>query len=182
VKLGTTASQKKPFFSLRRAKSEISALDEDDLHPDQVRKIARKLSVTEQDVIDMHQRMGGASLNSPLRNGSESKWQDLLPNDAASQECTLAEREEAGNRLEALRHALGVLNPRKRRIFEARRLADDPMTLEGLSDEFDISRQPVRQIVLQVFEKVQVAAKVRIAKAGRDQSHMLRCTDHAPAN
>lgn len=165
VKMGTTANQKKLFFNLRRAKSQISALEEGDLRPDQVKKIAKRLGVTERDVIDMNRRMAGdASLNSPLREESEGEWQDWLVDDAASAENTLVEREEAGNRLDALQDALSVLNPRERRIFEARRLADDPMTLEALSSEFGISRERVRQIEVRAFEKVQAAVKARVAK------------------
>jgi RNA polymerase sigma-32 factor len=165
VKMGTTASQKKLFFNLRRAKSQISALDDGDMRPDQVKTIARKLGVSEKDVIDMNRRMSGdASLNSPLREQSEGEWQDWLVDGAASQEHTLAEREETGNRLAVLRNALGVLNPRERRIFEARRLADEPMTLEALSNEFDISRERVRQIEVRAFEKIQSAVKAGIAK------------------
>ncbi len=166
VKMGTTANQKKLFFNLRRAKSQISALDEGDLRPDQVKTIARKLGVTEQDVVEMNRRMGGdASLNSPLRDQNEGEWQDWLVDGAASQESTLVESEEAGNRLDALRAALVVLNPRERRIFEARRLADDPVTLEALSDEFGISRERVRQIEVRAFEKVQSAVKARLARS-----------------
>jgi RNA polymerase sigma-32 factor len=166
VKMGTTANQKKLFFNLRRAKSQISALDEGDLRPDQVKTIARRLGVTEQDVVDMNRRMAGdASLNSPLRDQSEGEWQDWLVDNAASQESTLAENEEAGNRLDALRDALGVLNPRERRIFEARRLADDPITLEALSEEFGISRERVRQIEVRAFEKVRSAVKAKVAMA-----------------
>jgi RNA polymerase sigma-32 factor len=165
VKMGTTASQKKLFFNLRRAKSQISALEEGDLRPDQVQKIARKLGVTEQDVIEMNRRMAGdASLNSPLREESEGEWQDWLVDEAASQENSLLEREEAGNRLDALKDALSVLNPRERRIFEARRLTDDPMTLEALSEEFGISRERVRQIEVRAFEKIQAAVRTRVAK------------------
>jgi RNA polymerase sigma-32 factor len=165
VKMGTTASQKKLFFNLRRAKSQISALDDGDMRPDQVKTIARRLGVSEKDVIDMNRRMSGdASLNSPLREQSEGEWQDWLVDGAASQEHTLAEREETGNRLAVLRNALGVLNPRERRIFEARRLADEPMTLEALSNEFDISRERVRQIEVRAFEKIQSAVKAGIAK------------------
>jgi RNA polymerase sigma-32 factor len=160
VKMGTTASQKKLFFNLRRAKSEISALDEGDLRPDQVKKIAKRLGVSEQDVVDMNRRMAGdASLNSPLGDKSEGEWQDWLVDDAVSQESALAERDEAGNRLDALQDALGLLNERERRIFEARRLADDPMTLEALSGEFGISRERVRQIEVRAFEKVQSSVK-----------------------
>ncbi len=165
VKMGTTASQKKLFFNLRRAKSQISALDDGDMRPDQVKTIARRLGVSEKDVIDMNRRMSGdASLNSPLREPSEGEWQDWLVDDAASQERTLVEHEETGNRLAALGEALGVLNPRERRIFEARRLAEEPMTLEALSDEFDISRERVRQIEVRAFEKIQSAVKAGVAK------------------
>ena len=165
VKMGTTASQKKLFFNLRKAKSQISALDEGDMRPDQVEKIATRLGVTQQDVVDMNRRMSGdASLNAPLREEGEGEWQDWLVDDAASQENSLVDREETSNRLGALRQALGVLNDRERRIFEARRLADEPITLEELSSEFDISRERVRQIEVRAFEKVQAAVKARVAK------------------
>src|SRR6056297_2175443 len=137
VKMGTTANQKKLFFNLRKAKSRISALEEGDLRPEQVKEIATRLGVTEQDVIDMNRRLGGdASLNAPLREEGEGEWQDWLVDDSASQESILANEEEGENRLRALREALGVLNARERRIFEARRLSDDPITLEDLSTEF----------------------------------------------
>ena len=165
VKMGTTASQKKLFFNLRKAKSQISALDEGDLRPDQVDIIATRLGVSKQDVIDMNRRMSGdASLNAPLREEGEGEWQDWLVDDGASQENLLVDREEADNRHVALHQALGVLNDRERRIFEARRLADDPITLEQLSDEFDISRERVRQIEVRAFEKVQAAVKAGVAK------------------
>jgi RNA polymerase sigma-32 factor len=162
VKMGTTAKQKKLFFNLRRAKRQISAFDEGDLQPDQVEKIAERLGVVGRDVIDMNRRIAGdASLNSPMREESEGEWQDWLVDEAASQEVDLIEREEARNRLDALQTALGVLNPRERRIFAARRLADDPMTLGELSDELRVSRERVRQIELRAFEKVQSAVKAR---------------------
>jgi RNA polymerase sigma-32 factor len=165
VKMGTTASQKKLFFNLRKAKSQISALEEGDLHPDQVAVIATKLGVPAQDVIDMNRRMSGdASLNAPLREEGEGEWQDWLVDESSSQEHSLVDREESRNRLAALQHALGVLNDRERRIFQARRLADDPMTLEALSDEFNISRERVRQIEVRAFEKVQAAVKADVAK------------------
>jgi RNA polymerase sigma-32 factor len=165
VKMGTTASQKKLFFNLRKAKSQISALEEGDLRPDQVEKIATRLGVTEKDVIDMNRRMSGdASLNAPLREEGEGEWQDWLVDDSASQENLLVDRQETDNRLGALRLALGVLNDRERRIFEARRLAEDPVTLEELSGEFDISRERVRQIEVRAFEKVQAAVKAGVAK------------------
>jgi RNA polymerase sigma-32 factor len=165
VKMGTTANQKKLFFNLRRAKSRISALDEGDLRPDQVKQIAVKLGVTEQDVVDMNRRLGGdASLNAPLREQGEGEWQDWLVDDEDNQEHKLVEAEEASNRHDALTDALGVLNPRERRIFEARRLAEDPMTLEDLSAEFGVSRERVRQIEVRAFEKVQNAVKAAYAK------------------
>src|SRR6266851_2699270 len=165
VKMGTTANQKKLFFNLRKAKSRISALDEGDLRPDQVKLIAKRLGVGEQDVIDMNRRLGGdASLNTPIReDGDSGEWQDWLVSDAPSQEATLAETEELDNRRKALGEALNVLNDRERRIFEARRLSEDPITLEQLAEEFGVSRERVRQIEVRAFEKVQNAVKHRIA-------------------
>ena len=166
VKMGTTASQKKLFFNLRKAKSRISALDEGDMRDDQVEIIATRLGVAKQEVIDMNRRLSGdASLNAPLREEGEGEWQDWLVDDSASQENMLAEREESDARMTALRNALTVLNPRERRIFEARRLADDPITLEDLSTEFGVSRERVRQIEVRAFEKVQAAVKAGVARA-----------------
>ena len=165
VKMGTTASQKKLFFNLRKAKSQISALEDGDLRPDQVEIIATRLGVSHQDVVDMNRRMSGdASLNAPLREEGEGEWQDWLVDQSASQESLLADQEEKDNRLGALQSALTVLNDRERRIFEARRLSDDPITLEDLSDEFDISRERVRQIEVRAFEKVQAAVKTGVAR------------------
>ena len=165
VKMGTTANQKKLFFNLRKAKGRISALDEGDLRPDQVKQIATKLGVTEQDVVDMNRRLGGdASLNAPLREEGEGEWQDWLVDDSASQESVLAADAGGQNRLAALRDGLSVLNPRERRIFEARRLSDDPITLEDLSSEFGVSRERVRQIEVRAFEKVQDAVKKNLAR------------------
>jgi RNA polymerase sigma-32 factor len=165
VKMGTTANQKKLFFNLRKAKSRISALDEGDMRPDQVKLIAKRLGVTEQDVIDMNRRLGGdASLNAPIReDGDSGEWMDWLVDDSVSQESRLADSEQAENRHKALGEALTVLNDRERRIFEARRLADDPITLEELADEFGVSRERVRQIEVRAFEKVQKAVRSRIA-------------------
>jgi RNA polymerase sigma-32 factor len=165
VKMGTTANQKKLFFNLRKAKSKISALEEGDLRPDQVKLIAKRLGVTEQDVVDMNRRLGGdVSLNAPIReDGDSGEWQDWLVDDVSDQETRLAESEESDNRRKALGDALSVLNDRERRIFEARRLADDPITLEDLAAEFGVSRERVRQIEVRAFEKVQRAVKSRIA-------------------
>ncbi len=166
VKMGTTANQKKLFFNLRKAKSKISALEEGDLKPDQVKTIATQLGVTEQDVVDMNRRLGGdASLNASIRDDGESgEWMDWLVDDAPSQERILEDTEESGNRHQALISALDVLNDRERRIFEARRLADDPITLEDLATEFGVSRERVRQIEVRAFEKVQKAVKSSIAE------------------
>jgi len=165
VKMGTTANQKKLFFNLRKAKSKISALEEGDMRPDQVKLIAKRLGVGEQDVIDMNRRLGGdTSLNTPIReDGDSGEWQDWLVSDAPSQERVLADNEELDNRRKALGEALTVLNDRERRIFEARRLSDDPITLEELAEEFGVSRERVRQIEVRAFEKVQNAVKNRIA-------------------
>ena len=165
VKMGTTANQKKLFFNLRKAKSQISALEEGDLRPDQVKIIAKRLGVTEQDVVDMNRRLGGdVSLNAPIReDGDSGEWQDWLVDDSSDQETVLAESEESDNRRKALGDALSVLNERERRIFEARRLADEPMTLEDLAAEFGVSRERVRQIEVRAFEKVQKAVKNRVA-------------------
>jgi RNA polymerase sigma-32 factor len=164
VKMGTTAAQKRLFFNLRKAKSRISALEEGDLKPDQLKQIASTLGVTEKEVIDMNRRLSGdASLNSPIRTDSESgEWQDWLVDESESQEAVLAESEEFDNRREALKSALTVLNDRERRIFEARRLADDPITLEELATEFGVSRERVRQIEVRAFEKIQQAVTSRI--------------------
>jgi RNA polymerase sigma-32 factor len=165
VKMGTTANQKKLFFNLRKAKSKISALEEGDLRPDQVKLIAKRLGVTEQDVVDMNRRLGGdVSLNAPIRDdGDSGEWQDWLVDDVSDQEAGLVEDEETDNRRKALGEALSVLNDRERRIFEARRLADDAITLEELAAEFGVSRERVRQIEVRAFEKVQRAVKNRIA-------------------
>src|SRR3982751_4763853 len=165
VKMGATANQKKLFFNLRKAKSKISALEEGDLRPDQVKLIAKRLGVPEQDVIDMNRRLGGgASLNAPIReDGDAGEWMDWLVDDTVSQESRMVAEEQADNRHRALRDAMSVLNDRERRIFEARRLADDPITLEELAEEFGVSRERVRQIEVRAFEKVQKAVKNRVA-------------------
>jgi RNA polymerase sigma-32 factor len=165
VKMGTTANQKKLFFNLRKAKSKISALEEGDLRPEQVQIIAKRLGVTEQDVVEMNRRLGGdVSLNAPIReDGDSGEWQDWLVDESSSQEARLVASEESDNRRQALGEALGVLNERERRIFEARRLVDEPITLEELADEFGVSRERVRQIEVRAFEKVQKAVKSRVA-------------------
>ncbi|KAA5595497.1 RNA polymerase sigma factor RpoH [Blastochloris sulfoviridis] len=165
VKMGTTAAQKKLFFNLRKAKSRISALEDGDLKPDQVKLIAKRLGVEEREVIEMNRRLAGdASLNAPLRDDGEggSEWQDWLVDESANQEALLVESEEMDSRRAALKSAMDVLNPRERRIFEARRLSDDPITLEELAEEFGVSRERVRQIEVRAFEKVQEAVLARV--------------------
>lgn len=162
VKMGTTASQKKLFFNLRRTKGQLQALEEGDLKPEHVEAIAKKLGVSEDDVVSMNRRLGGdASLNAPLRTDAEAsgEWQDWLVDDTPDQEVQLAESEELQRRRHYLADAMEGLNERERRIFEARRLSDDPLTLEALSEEFGVSRERIRQIEVRAFEKVQKAVQ-----------------------
>ena len=159
VKMGTTAAQKKLFFNLRKIKGQLKALDEGDLRPDQVKQIATRLGVSEEDVVSMNRRLAGdSSLNAPVRNDAESgEWQDWLVDETMDQETALAESEERDNRRGMLNDALKGLNERERRVFEARRLAEEPLTLEELSAEFGVSRERIRQIEVRAFEKVQKA-------------------------
>src|SRR5437899_3936142 len=165
VKMGTTINQKKLFFNLRKAKSKISALDEGDMRLDQVKIIARRIGVTELDVIYMNRRLGGdASLNAAIReDGDSGEWQDWLVDESPDQETTLAASEEFDTRRKTLSDALTVLNERERRIFETRRLAEEQITLAELAEEFGVSRERVRQIEVSAFEKVQKSVKNRVA-------------------
>jgi RNA polymerase sigma-32 factor len=169
VKMGTTANQKKLFFNLRKAKSRIAALEEGDMHPDQVKLIAQRLGVTEQDVIEMNRRLAGdVSLNAQMRDDVDSdEWQDWLVDESSDQESQLADSEQSENRKKALAEALSVLSRRERRIFEARQLADEPITLQDLAAEFGISRERVRQIEARAFQKVQRAVQIAFAHARR---------------
>ena len=162
VKMGTTAAQKKLFFNLRRAKSEISALEEGDLRPEQVQQIATKLGVLNEEVISMNRRLSGpdASLNAPMRADSESEWQDWLADDVTpNQESVLAESEERHIRMSLLDEAMKELTDRERRILTERRLKDDPTTLEDLASQYGVSRERVRQIEVRAFEKLQKAMR-----------------------
>ena len=162
VKMGTTAAQKKLFFNLRKAKSEISALEEGDMHPDQVHQIATKLGVLDEEVISMNRRLSGpdASLNAPLRSDSESEWQDWLADDSApSQETVVADNEERTIRMSLLEAAMTELTDRERHILTERRLKDDPTTLEELASQYGVSRERVRQIEVRAFEKLQKSMK-----------------------
>jgi RNA polymerase sigma-32 factor len=160
VKMGTTAAQKKLFFNLRRAKRQLQALEEGDLHPDQVKAIARKFGVKQSDVISMNRRLGGdAPLNGKVRADSEAEWQDWLADDAPSQEEVLGDTQELDRRKTFLSNALASLNSRERRILEARRLTDQPLTLQDLSTEYGLSRERIRQIEMRAFDKVQKAVQ-----------------------
>ena len=168
VKMGTTANQKRLFFNLRKVKGKIQALEEGDLKPDQIREIATRLNVSEEEVVSMNRRLSGdASLNAPIRatEGESGEWQDWLVDENDEQETMMVEQDELENRRAMLGKALDVLNERERRIFQARRLSEDPITLEDLSSEFGISRERVRQIEVRAFEKVQDAVKA----AAREQ-------------
>jgi RNA polymerase sigma-32 factor len=162
VKMGTTAAQKKLFFNLRKAKSEISALQEGDLHPDPVSTIATKLGVLDEEVISMNRRLSGgdASLNSPMRADSESEWQDwLVDNDTPSQETVVADSQEKTIRMSLLEEAMTELSDRERHILTERRLKDEPTTLEELASQYGVSRERVRQIEVRAFEKLQKSMK-----------------------
>ncbi|MDE2383749.1 MAG: RNA polymerase sigma factor RpoH [Alphaproteobacteria bacterium] len=168
VKIGTTSSQKKLFFNLRKVKSRIQALEEGDLRPDQVKLIAKKLGVEEQEVVNMNRRLAGdASLNAPLRSDAdgEGEWQDWLVDDHDSPEAVLGDNEEADQRNAYLSSALKTLSEREREVIEARKLRDEPATLEDLSQKFGVSRERIRQIEVRAFEKLQKAVKAAAAKA-----------------
>jgi len=178
VKMGTTANQKRLFFNLRRLKGKIQALDEGDLKPEHVKEIATTLKVSEDEVISMNRRLSGdASLNAPIKasEGDSGQWQDWLVDDHDNQEEILIEQDELESRRALLANAMKVLNDRERRIFEARRLTEEPLTLEDLSAEFDISRERVRQIEVRAFEKVQDAVR----KAALERANALRVVEGA---
>ena len=179
VKMGTTANQKRLFFNLRKAKSRIQAIDDGDLHPDQVKQIATQLGVSEDEVISMNRRLGGdASLNAPIKasEGESGEWQDWLVDDSDNAEQVMIRQDELETRREMLKDALEVLNDREKRVFLARRLEENPVTLEDLSQEFDISRERVRQIEVRAFEKVQKAMKAAAKELAKPQ----RSLEHQP--
>ncbi len=181
VKLGTTANQKRLFFNLRKVKSQISALEEGELKPEHVSHIANKLNVSEEEVISMNRRLSGdASLNAPIRaaEGDAGEWQDWLSDDTAeSQETQLIQQDELEQRRVMLADALDVLDERERRIFEARRLSDDPLTLEQLSVEFDVSRERIRQLEVRAFDKVQKAVKNASKERDRNRTPLLEAAN-----
>ncbi|MEP3074288.1 RNA polymerase sigma factor RpoH [Maricaulis sp.] len=170
VKMGTTAAQKKLFFNLRRMKSQMQALEEGDLKPEQVEAIATKLGVTTEDVVSMNGRLSGpdASLNAPLRGTEgEGQWQDWLADDGAeSQEDELVQSDEFDTRMTLLQSAMGELNEREQHILQERRLTEEPKTLEELADQYGVSRERIRQIEVRAFEKLQKAMKSMAAEQG----------------
>jgi RNA polymerase sigma-32 factor len=161
VKMGTTAAQKKLFFNLRKLKGQLQAMEDGDLSPENLKKIATELDVPEADVVSMNRRLASPdhSLNAPLRNDSEGEWQDWLVDETESQETKLADRQELGLRRDLLEKAMTHLNDRERHILAERRLRDNPTTLEDLSQQYGISRERVRQIEVRAFEKLQKAIK-----------------------
>src|SRR5438874_845745 len=161
VKMGTTAAQKKLFFNLRKLKGQLQAMEEGDLSPENLKKIATELDVPEADVVSMNRRLASPdhSLNAPLRSDSEGEWQDWLVDESESQETQLGERQELGLRRDLLEKAMTHLNDRERHILTERRLRDNPTTLEDLSQQYGISRERVRQIEVRAFEKLQKAIK-----------------------
>jgi len=167
VKMGTTASQKKLFFNLRKMKGQLKAFEEGDLHPDNVKKISTRLGVSEDDVISMNRRLSGdTSLNAPVRSDTEGgEWMDWLVDETEDQETALGKNQELERRRDFLKNAMQNLNEREKRIFTARRLSEDTITLEDLSTEFGVSRERIRQIEVRAFEKVQKAVQKSAAQA-----------------
>jgi RNA polymerase sigma-32 factor len=173
VKIGTTAAQKRLFFNLRKVKGQIAALDDGNLHPEQIKQIATTLHVTEADVVSMNQRLtGDASLNAPMRaDEGSSEWQDWLVDDTPDQETTLGNSEEYSERMGLLSNAMSELNEREKAIFQARRLKDNPATLEELAQEYNVSRERIRQIEVRAFEKVQEAVQHAAKEKARGREH-----------
>jgi RNA polymerase sigma-32 factor len=169
VKMGTTAAQKKLFFNLRKIKGQMQAIEDGDLRPDQVKKIATRLGVPEEEVVNMNRRLTAPdqSLNAPTRTDGESEWQDWLVDDTPDQEARFSDSQELEQRRSLLTDAMRTLSDRERHILTQRRLIEEPKTLEDLSDEFKISRERVRQIEVRAFEKLQRAMKNAVVQAAR---------------
>jgi RNA polymerase sigma-32 factor len=183
VKIGTTTDQKKLFFNLRKAKSKINAIEEGDLTPEHVETLADQLGVAKDELISMNRRLSApdSSLNAPLRSDGESEWQDWLPDESLDQETRMAESQEVDERKELLAAALGELPEREREIIAARRLQDDPATLEELSHKFGISRERVRQIEVRAFDRLQRSMKSAL-RDKRAAMVELRQASQAEAN
>ncbi|MCW8307897.1 RNA polymerase sigma factor RpoH [Acidiphilium sp. PA] len=176
VKMGTTASQKKLFFNLRRLKGQMQAIEDGDMQPEQVAKVARVLGVPEQDVVSMNRRLAAPdhSLNAPIRMDGEGEWQDWLVDDQESQEESIGDREEMTGRRALLTNALKTLNDRERHILIQRRLKDEPTTLEDLSQQYNISRERVRQIEVRAFEKLQKSMKTQVSEQRAEQRNAVQ--------
>ena len=167
VKMGTTAAQKKLFFNLRKLKGQMQAIEEGDLTPEQVTKIATRLGVPEEEVVNMNRRLAGpdSSLNAPVKAEGDMEWQDWLVDDTPNQEARLGDSQELGQRKNMLAAALKQLTDRERHIIVERRLVDEPKTLEDLSSKYGISRERVRQIEVRAFDKLQKAMKNMVVEA-----------------
>ena len=167
VKIGTTAAQKKLFFNLRRLKSKLQAIEDGDLHPEMVSKIAHTLKVSEEEVVNMNRRLTAPdhSLNAPMRIDGDGEWQDWLEDERETQETVIAEQEEYDVRRSLLKDSMSILNEREKHILSERRLSEEPSTLEDLSKIYGISRERVRQIEARAFEKLQKAIKSAARKS-----------------
>ena len=172
VKLGTTAAQKKLFFNLRKIKAKLRHVEDGDLPPEKVKHISKELNVTEDDVVQMNRRLAAPdhSLNAPLRQDGDMEWQDWLVDERPDQETLVADAEQSKVRRQLLTEAMKTLTPRERQILNERRLRDEPLTLEDLSQQFGISRERVRQIEVRAFEKLQKAIKARVVEQKIDAS------------
>jgi len=166
VKIGTTAAQKKLFFNLRKLKGQMQAIDDGDMSPEHVTRIAERLNVADTDVIQMNRRISSPdmSLNAPLRESGDGEWQDWLVDGAETQETALADSEETGSRRRLLSVAMRGLSDREREIIAERRLSEAPATLEHLSRRYGISRERVRQIEVRAFEKLQKSVRNAIVE------------------
>jgi RNA polymerase sigma-32 factor len=183
VKMGTTAAQKKLFFNLRKLKGQMQAIEEGDLSPEQVSKIATRLGVPEEEVVNMNRRLAApdSSLNAPVKSEGDMEWQDWLVDESPNQEAKLGESQEMGQRKQMLAGALKQLTDRERRIIVERRLIDEPKTLEDLSSEYGISRERVRQIEVRAFDKLQKAMKNMVVEAATESSKKVEAHGKAEA-
>ena len=180
VKIGTTAAQKKLFFNLRRLKGQLNALEDGDLKSETVKMIATKLDVSEEEVVNMNRRLVAPdnSLNAPMRQEGDGEWQDWLVDDSPSQETRIGDEQEGTQRRAMMTHAMEGLSERERKILTARRLSDEPATLEDLSREFCISRERIRQIEVRAFQKVQRQVRAADRKANAERRSRIESNRH----
>ena len=184
VKMGTTAAQKKLFFNLRKLKGQMQAIEEGDLSPEQVKKIATRLGVPEEEVVNMNRRLAApdSSLNAPVKAEGDMEWQDWLVDESPNQETKLGESQEMGQRKQMLAGALKQLTDRERHIIVERRLIDEPKTLEDLSSKYGISRERVRQIEVRAFDKLQKAMKNMVVEAATESSKKVEARGKVEAH